>query len=500
MVAPQFSFDAKRIAFARNVTINGAPKLALSVIDVDGINMRDLAYYDTHNTQGTPDMINQFDLWYIHTDWGKGDWVYYMCGGDGRDGNNEVCEAWRVNVNDTTQKFRVMNYGTDVARWSLSANGLYCAQDIYRDAYSFPGGSNGPRLGRFPSHNPDATLFWDDANLRRVLESNYCNSALSVSGSVMFHFAGTHNKIDFAFWDHATDKTLDNVQVLGPNDPCTQKNGGPGGVCYMAVDRWLGIEQYGIFDFNSSCANSDRWVLTDIFWGTGPFVPVAIGWKDLTAILPVNIPKVQDGVNAEGKRVFWTVWQNAYDLWVNGGPGTEGKYQDTTGNWVDIDPVGTLVDFHSVKQANSSTYKLTMVASPREAKIYYTTDGTEPTASSTLYNNAPLTYTGGANKITIKAKAISAGMPTGETVTKFVMAGSGLMATSTVTRRIEHAAERGSFVLYDLLGNKIAEGKGLHTYERLPCGTYFVRVSVNGQSVTRRLSVLSGRQAMLPLR
>ena len=509
MVAPKFSFDGKKIAFARNVTRNGVKAVALSVIDADGTNLRDLGYYDMYGGKGT--YINSVNWEYIKLDWPKGDWIYYFCGGSGDASQpKDRREVWRVNVNDTTQRYRVCNYGCDVARFDLSANGLYCAQDIYRDVYNFPQGSNGPRLGRFPAHNPDATLWWDDPNTRSVLGSNYCNSALSPSGTVMFHFSGTHNKIDFAFWDHATDKVIDNNQVLGPSSPCTQPpaNTGPGGVCYLEIDKWMNLAPHFLLEYTIGCANTDRWVITDCWWNRGwdgPAFCIAVGWKDRAGIMLANIPKTQfTQVDANGApnpsgQTFWTVFSNCAHLWVDGGPGTEGKYEDTLGKWQDVDPAGTLVDFHSVNKGGQS-YELTMVASPRSANIYYTIDGTEPTSSSARYTG-PLLYTGGSTKVTIKAKAIAAGMPTGETVTKFVMASSGLQATSTVSHPVRFAAAaRSIYTVYDLSGSKIAQGMGLPPKEGLACGTYFVKTCTNGQSVTRRLSVLSGRQAMQPLR
>ena len=205
-----------------------------------------------------------------------------------------------------------------------------------------------------------------------------------------------------------------------------------------------------------------------------------------------NIPKSGYLANPSGQS-FWTVGPHSADLWVDGGPGTEGKMQDSTGAWVDVDPVGTLVDFHSVNSGGSS-YQVSMVRSPSDAKIYYTVDGSEPTASSFLYTG-PLTYTGGSIKITIKAKAIGNGIPTGETVSKFVMANSsGLQATSTVPHFATGAAVRSSYVVYDLLGNRIAEGIDLPGKERLACGTYLVRITANGQSVTSKLPVLSARK------
>ena len=256
LIAPQFSFDAKKIAFARNVTLNGSKAVALSVIDIDGKNLRDLGYYDMSHAEGTPNTINHQNSAWINLDWPKGDWIYYFCGGSGSDRDNGDCIIWRVNVNDSASKYRVANYAADVARFSLSANGLYSAVDVYR-AVNYPNNSNGPRLTRFPAHNSDATLFWDDPNTRSVIGSNYCNSALSASGTLMWHFSGAHNKIDFCFWNHATDKCDDYVQVLGPSSSCSTPQG-PGGVCYREIDNWLGLQSHDLFDYNTNSANAFR--------------------------------------------------------------------------------------------------------------------------------------------------------------------------------------------------------------------------------------------------
>jgi len=502
IIYPQFSFDGQKIAFARNVTVGGQKRVAVSVIDCNGGNLRDIAYLDMSHAEGS--VITHKTSEWVHVDWPKGDWVYYFCGGSGSGDDNGPgfdCLIWRVNVNDTTERYRVANYSADVGRFNLSANGLYCSADPWRATYvdlSLHSAQwyQGPMVHRFPARNIDATLLWDDVATAALNKKEGCNSTLAPSGTIMEHFSGGHNKIDFLFWNHATDEVVDNNQVLGPSSPCTQPQG-VGGVCYLEIDKWLNLEQHNLFDANISCANSDRWVLTTVWWGqnhfSGSSFGIAIGWKDKDAVLLTNIPKSELYMEPSGK-TYAMVPMYFGDLWVDGGPAAAGKLQDTTGAWVDVDPVGTLVDFHSVNKGGQS-YELTMVRSPRNAKIYYTTDGTEPTASSTLYTG-PLLYTGGSTKVTIKAKAISTGTPTGWTVTKFVMANaSGLQATSTVSYPSRLAAVKSSYVVYDLLGNKIAQGTEFSKRERIPCGMYFVRISENGQSVTRRLSVFSAQQA-----
>jgi hypothetical protein len=42
--APQFSFDAQKVAFARDVTIGGQKRVAVSIIDIDGKNLRNIGY------------------------------------------------------------------------------------------------------------------------------------------------------------------------------------------------------------------------------------------------------------------------------------------------------------------------------------------------------------------------------------------------------------------------------------------------------------------------
>jgi hypothetical protein len=480
--APQFSFDAQKVAFARDVTIGGQKRVAVSIIDIDGKNLRNIGYIPGQTN------INHMTREWIIVDWPKGNWVYYANGGEGGSTDQTPCAVWRVNVNDTASKFLAANYGADVGRFSLSANGLYCAADVYRSPFF---SANGPRLHRFPSLNTDATLMWDNPNLTAVLASNYCNTAMAPSGTVMFHFAGTHNKIDFCFWDHATDKVIDNNQVLGSSSPCTQPNG-PGGVCWLEIDKWLSLESHSIFDFNTNSTNSDRWVLTQVWWGAahndGASFGIAVGWKDRDAILLANIPKSEYSDNAD-KKTFWTVPPHFGDLWADGGTAAAGKLQDTTGAWVDVDPVGTLVDFHAVSN------RLTMVCSPRNAIIYYTIDGSDPTTSSARYTG-PLTYTSSNTTHTVKVRAFADQMPTGLTVTKTYQGSLPTGVVATVPRGSANTATQSNYVVYDLLGNRITHGMGNLTATSLARGMYLARETPNGRSVTSKLSVLSAQQGM----
>jgi hypothetical protein len=44
------------------------------------------------------------------------------------------------------------------------------------------------------------------------------------------------------------------------------------------------------------------------------------------------------------------------------------------------------------------------------------------------------------------------------------------------------------------LGNKISQGIGVPAKKELPRGAYFLKQSINGQIVTRRISAFSARQ------
>jgi len=185
MVAPRFSFDGKKIAFAR--TVGGG--VSLSLIDIDGKNLHDIATYDMSKAEGR--VINNMTRPWINLDWPRGDWIYYFCGGSGAEVTGKSATIRRISASDPTKNEVITTWACDVARFSLSANAKYSAVDIYRSTVF---SANGPRLGTFPPPDPS------NPNSGTVISSNYCNSAISPSGTIMFHFSGAHNKIDFAFW------------------------------------------------------------------------------------------------------------------------------------------------------------------------------------------------------------------------------------------------------------------------------------------------------------
>jgi len=371
---PTLSPNGQQVAFYRwgeymtNNTLQGrgAPS-HIAVMDINGQNLRNLAVL--------PALLQEEPV----LDWPLGDWIYYkmpravglsvpgVSPGRGR----ETAEIWRVSIRDASLNQLVVKFigwvdtsEAWIRRFSLSldgriAEGQYACQAGYGNQnlwYSFPplGGYIGNGLipwGTQPG----------------------CNGSVSASGKFSgYYFAGEHEQVNLAQWDPLKGQVdapkngpwiADLSEWLGRNRNNWQTEVGRG----ANLIRWA--------------VNSDKWVLQQIGW-YGQSIDlgcnqILANWVDQQAIETSNNPKVAqvDGNVLLGNCVG--------DFWVDGGPNAAGKYEDIRGNWVAVgSPVGYYTSIDAT-EGNPST--VTVVTSPANAEIRYSTDGSEPTTSSGKY-------------------------------------------------------------------------------------------------------------------
>ncbi|MBD3322032.1 MAG: hypothetical protein GF350_13120 [Chitinivibrionales bacterium] len=324
---PSLSMDGSRIAFFRDGdSVDGSTLVRsgydwLSVIDIDGNNLRDLVQFGD-GTVGYGNIV-----WNgVHdrsTDWPFGKWIYYVY--------PKTNEIWRINPDDTTEHELVMTFEYSSAesgyirRWNLSAD----ASKISIQWKKAEPGTN----GAFPfPWDPDSIGLLSD-NQRAFF---YCNISMAPSGNYVTAYDG-HCHCTFPVgavdWETNTysvvrqrkDAGLDDIAFATGRDSV-----GRGGE-YI---RWA--------------ANSDKWILQQIGW-IGHDLGVTFcgsnqilwNWVDNEAIITTDNPP--NAACTEDSTIAYS--NSAGDFLVEG---PLGCVEDTLGNWVPVDygpELGTRKDF-----------------------------------------------------------------------------------------------------------------------------------------------------------
>jgi hypothetical protein len=336
---PTWSPDGKRIAFFSN---GGG---GLSIIDADGKNRRTVATMaDWRKNSGQGEELEQFITWSA-IDGGK--WIYYHrpCPGDTAvdcimQGSGEI---WKVNVDDTSQNIMICDYKKlnqcQLSRYSLSADAKYAICHVGGMA----DGAQLQQLGFTPvgviSHefppqvNPSTG--WIDPNLTEPacaisdcrIHFGACNSALSASGNIIYHFYGGHCQLYASYWNHAakTQSGFGTLKIGTGLDNSLDE--------YRDVEVWMKNDpRAGDVFIWPRGSNSDK--IVNVLTGyryTASYADaqgcnhLVINWKDKEAVSATNNPRGSSNGSA-----YWIAGPS--DFRVDGGP--DGCYQDTAGRWI----------------------------------------------------------------------------------------------------------------------------------------------------------------------
>lgn len=342
MFYPMWSFDGTRIAFYKD----GA---GVCVVNADGSNLRTVAR--------TVDWGRED--WFYNLSWpgiDGGKWIYYhkTCNsGCFRNGSGEI---WKVNVDDTAQKSMICDYTKSnvqiepgipwFGRFQLSADAKYAA--IHAGgvpSLAVWGYRNGCIPHEFPPKVIPGTTQIDPGLTEPACDNcggyrGACNTGLSTSGNIFFHFDGAHTVIYANYWNHAA-KTINGRYDIGT---------GPWGSLDMDkdLDPWIstGAGMGDCLVWPKGSSNSDRvvsvltgWKYGDMYSPTGSNLIIA-DWKDKKAAMVTNNPRPNLFKNAQGQEMSWVVEGDRYwvaepgDFWVAGGPA--GCYEAIDGSWVNV--------------------------------------------------------------------------------------------------------------------------------------------------------------------
>lgn len=272
----------------------------------------------------------------------------------------------------------------------------------------------------------------------------YVTGATSVAGLVKDN--GSTKYVQLKIQEVASDGSLGDATTIDGNKTTAQ---------YVIDGGALDPSKYYKISFTSN--NTGNCVIYQIRLGKAPAVAVdpvfsltktTIG-TDETSQIQVGSKGNLDGITFNGDVTFGTagvVTVNATGLVTPVAPGTttinfntnavSEKYNASTSNSLSITVTAPVVATPEITPADGSRFfgasqEITITSATDGASIYYTTDGSTPTASSTLYNSEDkpvITAT-----TTIKAIAAKVGCTDSEvataTITKFVK--SDLTSIST---------------------------------------------------------------------
>ena len=339
---PTWSPDGKRIAFFSN---GGG---GLSIIDADGQNRRTVAAIaDWRMNAGQGEELEQFITWSA-IDGGK--WIYYHrpCPNDTAVGctMQGSGEIWKVNVDDIKQNIMICDYKKlnqcQLARYSLSADAKYAICHVGGEADGTQLQQHGFTPVGVISHtfppqvNPSTG--WIDPNLTQPrcanadcrIQFGTCNSALSASGNIIYHFYGGHCQLYASYWDHAAQTQ----SGFGTFKIGTALGGTNALDLFLDVTVWMNDDPRAgaVFIWPRGSSNSDKIVnvLTGYIYTAGYASGqgsnhLVINWKDKEAVSATNNPH-----GSTTGPAYWNAGPS--DFRVDGGP--DGCYQDTAGRWI----------------------------------------------------------------------------------------------------------------------------------------------------------------------
>jgi hypothetical protein len=268
----------------------------LSVMDIDGGNLKNLLIVDVIGLNGNEEHIAALD-------WPSGDWIYYEKPGF-------TWEIWRVNyknpllnefvvkfVRDPSYFFGPSGNPTDseyapfFRRFSMSADARFAGGQLcpYTNTsiFNFPpvgGDVNNPL-----SHNQG---------------TGGCNTIMSVSGARVAHYLyGNHETTYFKTYNGITATDDGSQGVQGGSERI----------------RWA--------------ANSDNWITQN--YSSGLSDDGYDRWADMV----VHNVKTNQNVFHTNNQAAGNGWCNdAGEVWISGAPNPE-SYMDRNGNWVAVPPV-----------------------------------------------------------------------------------------------------------------------------------------------------------------
>jgi hypothetical protein len=330
---PMWSFDGTRIAFYKD----GA---GLCVVDANGNNLRTLV---TMVDWGGEDKF--YNMSWPGADNGK--YIYYVKTCNNGCFRNSSGEIWKVNADNPTENSLVCDYtkSNDLispgvpwfGRFQLSADAKYAAIHAGGGPSDAVWGyANGCIPHEFPPKYKPGTTQIDPGLSEPACTLGYscdyrgaCNTGLSASGSIFYHFSGGHDAIYANFWYTKSKK------ISGRYDIGT----GSWGSLNMSsdIEPWLstGPGLGGCLVWPKGSSNSDRVVCVLSGWPYGDMYSpggsnfVVADWKDKKAAIVTNNP---DPRPVTGGKRYWIAEPG--DFWVSGGPG--GCYQAIDGSWVNV--------------------------------------------------------------------------------------------------------------------------------------------------------------------
>jgi len=277
----------------------------ISVMDMDGSNVRDLVSFPK---AGYTDNCMLLD-WSRQ---GGNDWIYYTW--PHRKYPDDTVSIWRVRYDDSTTNQHMYTYQSanwlNATRWDISANGARSTlQGYWTNGYTSTGTDFPPVQEVVP-----AGFGGYYANIC------CCNIACSPSGLIIGRFIdGGHANVWMSQWDPVDIKKVSRETGVSLSTMSTwaKQNVGSG----MGMLRWS--------------TNSDKWFSVmpagcrDAQCGGNQ---VLVNTIDKKAIMITHHPNYSTAPTNATVVTFAT----AGDFWVQGPAGTEGKYEDTLGNWLTI--------------------------------------------------------------------------------------------------------------------------------------------------------------------
>ena len=282
---PTLNAEGNKVAFYRwGKGVDGTQTLykdqpsQIAVVDINGSNLRNLV-----QLSGNPYVD-------ITMDWPAGDWIYYVVP-DGK-------SVRRVNVTTGADE-SVFSRSLTIRRFSM---GL----EKKRIGLQENGGGNG---------------CYDFPSFASAGGAGSCNIAISPSGGYAAGYSNAaHAIFDFNRLSGETGPTGSGMGLGEVATLTNNTNGGQGG----ELIRWA--------------VNSDKWVLQQIGW-EGHAANMSHGgnqllcnWRDREALWTSRNP--QGGVPFNGATLY--ICSCPGDLWVDGGSSAFGKYERSTGEWVQI--------------------------------------------------------------------------------------------------------------------------------------------------------------------
>jgi hypothetical protein len=278
----------------------------ISVMNIDGSNLRDLATFSAADVAGGGE-------YFIILDWTVGDWIYYTM--PRHKSPNDSCPIWRVQADNASSNQHVYTYNpqgwANFARWDITADGKRSSlMGNWTDGYSntctdFP-----------PTHAPVP------AGMTGGYYANVCccNISCSASGRYVTRFIdGGHVNVFLGRWapnDLLSVKDLNTVPLTSISAWAKENVGAGMGMTHWSTnsDKWYCVMPAGCREVN--CGGNQ----------------VLVNHLDQKAIMTThnrNLP----GVECQSAIV---VAATAGDFWVKPPAGSEGKIEDTLGNWVTV--------------------------------------------------------------------------------------------------------------------------------------------------------------------